>query len=141
MTRRTLDRSQAARTYDGPPADRMAGRPGGTRAARAAGNLTPKPAVSAATVARANAFLGREALLDHAVHAGVIGTNMRGHYAACFDADPEGTRAYLGGIGLARQEAAEASDAYDETTLSPVERQRIEAARQGGRPRLGGEGP
>jgi hypothetical protein len=118
----------------------MKGRPSSAQAA--SGNLKPaKPAVSVATEARANAFLDREALLDHAINAGVIGANMRAHYAACFDADPEGTRSYLGAVGATRAAAVSgASDAYNDSALGPQERERIAAAREGKPPRIGGEG-
>ncbi len=135
---RTITGKPAAR-FSGPPTDRVKGRPS---SARAAGNLkSAKPAVSAATVARANSFLDREALLDHAINAGVIGTNMRAHYGTCFDADPEGTRAYLRGMGMsARAASSAAPEAYADAHLSPQERNRIAAAREGKRPRIGGEG-
>ncbi len=154
---RVLNAADAAVQYSGPPADRMAGR-AAARAARAAttkpaGNYTPKqkpaapapapPAaatrVSAATEARANAFLDRESLLDQAVNAGVIGANLRGHYARCFDADPQGTRSYLQSIGLRvsmAQDTQAAPDAYVDTHLSRAERNRIAAARAGGGPRI-----
>jgi hypothetical protein len=115
--------------YAGPPADRMAGRP--SRTAKASG---------AATATRAHAYLDRESLLDEAVNRGVIGANLRGHYAACFDADPHGTRSYLHGIGLAAAPAGATHDApseeYVDTHLSPQERQGIAAAREGKRSRV-----
>jgi hypothetical protein len=134
---RTVKRDQAVARFSGPPAGRMKG-----RSARAAGNLKPakpKTSAEAATVARANAFLDREALLDQAIHAGVIGSGMRAHYAACFDADPDGTRAYLQGIGLPASQAS-APEAYADANLSFQERNRIAAAREGKIPRIGGEG-
>lgn len=112
----------------------MKGRPSAKAAAPA------KPAVSAATVAKANSFLDREALLDQAIHTGVIGTHMRAHYAACYDADPEGTRSFLGSVGYSRATAVSASDDYNDSALSPQERNRIAAAREGTRQRIGGEG-
>lgn len=154
---RVLNAAEAAVRYSGPPADRMAGRAAAraARAARAAapkqaGNYAPKhkpaasapaaaPRVSAATEARANAFLDRESLLDQAVNAGVIGANMRAHYARCFDADPAGTRSYLQSIGLhvsMAQGTQAASDAYVETHLSRAERERIAAARAGRGPSI-----
>jgi hypothetical protein len=129
MTRIMLDLGRAVKTYAGPPADRMAGRP--ARAARAA-----KTTVSAATVAKAQGFLDREALLDEAVHQGVIGGALRTHYAACFDADPQGTRNYLAGIGLVTRAAATPPDQYLDTHLSTRERERIAAAREGKGPRV-----
>lgn len=117
MSTRTKTLGQPVARFAGPPADRMAGRP--SRQAKAA-----QPAA-----ARAQSYLDREALLDEAVNKGVIGANLRGHYAACFDADPEGTRNYLRGIGLATQAAA--PEGYVETHLSRQERARIAAAREG----------
>ena len=127
MTRIMLDPRRAVMTYAGPPADRMAGRP--ARAARAA--RAARTTVSAATVAKAQGFLDRETLLDEAVHQGVIGGALRAHYAACFDADPQGTRNYLAGIGLVTRAAATPSDEYLDTHLSTRERERIAAAREG----------
>src|SRR5258707_95356 len=97
-----------AAIFAGPPADRMSGRAAARAAAAKPGNYKPKqkqqaaakPRVSATTEQRANAFLAREALLDRAVHAGVINQGMRGHYAAAFDADPTGCRAFLRTLGL-----------------------------------------
>ncbi len=119
--------------FAGPPADRMAGRQQ-ARAARAQGNYTPRQKVSAATTARANSFLDRETLLDAAVHQGVIGGALRGHFAECYDKDPSGTRSYLQSLGLSGgTSAAAASQGYVETHLSPGERERVAAAREGRR--------
>jgi hypothetical protein len=111
----------------------MRGRPSKAAKAKAA-----KPKISAATEARANAFLDREAMLDEAVNRGVIGANLRGHYAACFDADPQGTRSYLQALGLPARAAATqaAADEYVDTHLTPQERKSIAAAREGKRPRI-----
>lgn len=121
----------------GPPAVRMSGR-AQARAARAAkakgGNFTPKkPGVSAATVARANAFLSREAVLDDAINQGVISAGLRGHFAQLMEADPEGTRAYLEKVGLSRSAETQqaAAEDYPTSGLSDAERRRITAARGG----------
>ena len=140
MSRTTIITSEPAARFSGPPADRMAGRP--SRVAQAAaprpqGNYRPKqPAqrVSAATEARANSFLDREAALDNAMHQGIISGSLRAHFATLWDADPEGTRAHLESIGLAKtgqQPVAASSDAYNDSALSDVERRRITAAREG----------
>ncbi len=137
MSRTIIITSDPVARFSSPPADRMAGRPSGVRAARATANQkglrarAGKPAVSAATEARAQSFLDRESLLDQAVNAGVIGANMRSHYAACYDADPVGTRQYLDDIGLRRAGGAQASEEYVETNLSRAERNRIAGAREG----------
>ena len=130
--------SEPVMRFSGPPAERMAGRPMRATVQRA-GNYTPKakaaaPKVSAATEARANSFLDREALLDAAMHEGVIGGGLRAHYAECYDSDPEGTRSYLQSLGLRgggahSASAAATSDRYDERYLSEAERSGIEAAR------------
>jgi hypothetical protein len=130
----------AAQVFSGPPSDRISGRPSRVQAsARAQGNYSLKdPAtISAATTARANQFLEREALLDQAIHAGLINAGMRGHYAQCFDADPTGTRTYLAQLGHsqapvpAAQGAAASGDDYPEGMLTNVERSRVAAAREG----------
>jgi hypothetical protein len=130
-----------AASFFGPPADRMAGRPSlmaKAAAPKPQGNYKPKPKQSqssaATTAARANAFLRREEALDNAVHQGVISSSLRAHFATLWDADPEGTRAHLESIGLARTQAQ--SDAYDESVLSTAERGRIAAAREGRGPRI-----
>jgi hypothetical protein len=143
MSRTIILTSEPVARFSGPPADRMAGRPR-KAAAQRAGNYTPKakaaaPTVSAATEARANSFLDREALLDAAMHQGVIGGGLRAHYAECYDNDPVGTRSYLQSLGLRgggthSASAAAASDQYDESALSNAERGRIAAAREGRRP-------
>jgi hypothetical protein len=145
MSRTILITSEPVARFSGPPAERMAGRPRRATAQRA-GNYTPKakaaaPKVSAATEARANSFIDREALLDAAMHQGVIGGGLRAHYAECYDNDPEGTRSYLQSLGLrgggahsATAAATATSDQYDESALSKAERGRIEAAREGRRP-------
>lgn len=120
----------------GPPAVRMAGRAQARAAAKAkGGSFTPpkKPAVSAATVARANAFLGREAVLDDAINQGVISANLRSHFSRLMEADPEGTRAYLEKVGLSRSAETQqtAADDYPTSGLSDAERRRITAARGG----------
>jgi hypothetical protein len=109
--------------FAGPPADRMAGR-AQARAARA--NLGSNISATLREGERG----GREALLDQAVHAGVISSGLRAHYAACYDADPEGTRAYLSSLGL-RPSAPAASEEYPTAGLSRSELNRIEAAREG----------
>jgi hypothetical protein len=139
---RTITTEPVAR-FSGPPAERMVGR-AQARAARAAakpqGNYAPGSAgVKAAVEARANAFLRREELLDNAIHQGIISTSLRAHFAALWDADPDGTRAHLESIGLAKTlqaSAATAPDAYDESALSAAERGRIAAAREGRGPRI-----
>ncbi len=136
--------SRLVAEFSSPPADRMAGR-ASARAARAQAQdrglhaRAGAPKVSASTEARANSFLAREALLDEAMHQGVIGGGLRAHYGECYDADPEGTRAYLRGLGLrdggtAVASAAVPADGYDESYLSPAERGRITAARDGRQP-------
>ncbi|HEX4186640.1 MAG TPA: hypothetical protein VHY83_01965 [Solirubrobacteraceae bacterium] len=105
----------------------MAGRPSRTAKASA-------PKISDATAAKAQGFLDREALLDNAVHAGVISEGMRKHYATAYDADPAGCRAFLGKLGLRTEttaSTAEPEDAYPDSLLSPQERQRVAAAREG----------
>jgi hypothetical protein len=135
--------SRLVAQFSGPPADRMAGRQQARAAASAAraaaarpqGNYKPKvkaaqqqAGVSDETTQRANAFLDREALLDRAVHAGVINNGMRGHYAAAYDADPAGCRTFLATLGL-RDEAPAASSG--DSLLSAHEQQRVTAAREG----------
>jgi hypothetical protein len=126
--------------FFGPPADRMAGRPSlmaKAAAPKPQGNYKPKSkqaGASPTTAARANAFLRREEVLDNAVHQGVISSSLRAHFATLWDADPEGTRAHLESIGLARTQAQ--SDAYDESALSAAERGQIAAAREGRGPRI-----
>jgi hypothetical protein len=79
----------------------------------------------------------RESLLDRAIHAGVISTGLRSHYAAACDADPAGTRAFLGKIGLRTEAATPAvstapgPEEYDRSLLTDRERARIAAAREG----------
>lgn len=118
----------------GPPAVRMAGR-AQARAAAKGGNFTPKKkeGVSAATAARANAFLSREAVLDDAINQGVISAGLRSHFARLMEADPEGTRAYLEKVGLSRSAGTQqaASEDYPTSGLSDAERRRITAARGG----------
>jgi hypothetical protein len=149
MSRTIVITSEPVARFSGPPADRMAGR-SAARAARvqAQGNYVPggpagkaaaEAKAKAAAEARANSFLSRESLLDEAMHQGVIGGGLRAHYGECYDADPEGTRAYLRGLGLrdggtAAASAAVPSDGYDESRLSPAERTRITAAREGRQP-------
>jgi hypothetical protein len=106
------------------------------RTARAQGNYAPGARGAAAasrlaTEARANAFLDREALLDDAIHQGVIGGALRDHYATCYDRDPGGTQAYLQSLGLRTTVAAASAEGYVETNLSTAERKRIAAARDG----------
>lgn len=146
--------------FDGPPADRMAGRTQ-VRAARAKGNYGPggpaakakakakakqkaadaKAARTASTEARANSFLAREDLLDRAIASGVISSGMRGHYAQAFDADEEGCRSFLaklpGGATLAGAVVASAAEDDGLSLLTDAERERVVAARAGARgPRL-----
>jgi hypothetical protein len=52
---------------------------------------------------------------------------MRGHYAAAYDADPDGCRAFLATLGL-RDEAPAASSG---DSLLSVQAQRVTAAREG----------
>lgn len=131
MSRTVIITSEPAARFSSPPADRIAGRPRRAAAQARAG----APRVSAATEARANSFLDREALLDAAMHQGVIGGGLRDHYAQCYDADPEGTRSYLQSLGLRGSTpgtaSASASQEYVDTHLSSAERQRIAAAREG----------
>jgi hypothetical protein len=123
----------------GPPAVRMAGRAQARAARMKGGNFTPKKkeGISAATVARANAFLSREAVLDDAINQGVISAGMRSHFARLMEADPEGTRAYLEKVGLSRSAGTQqaAADDYPTSGLSDAERRRITAAR-GGQPSM-----
>jgi hypothetical protein len=104
------------------------------RAARRGGHHTQASAgVSAAA--------DREALMDEAIHQGVIGGALREHYATCYDRDPSGTRAYLQSLGLRAQAtpavpAAASGDEYVQTHLSAAERGRISAAREGRSPRV-----
>lgn len=141
MSRTIIITSEPVARFSGPPADRMAGRAAARAQAQDRGLYARAGAskVSASTEARANSFLAREALLDEAMHQGVIGGGLRAHYAECFDADPEGTRNYLRGLGLrdggtAAASAAAPADGYDESRLSPAERSRITAAREGRQP-------
>jgi hypothetical protein len=139
MSRTVIITSEPVARFSGPPADRMAGRAARAQA-RAQGNYAPGgDGAKAAAEARANSFLSREALLDEAMHQGVIGGGLRAHYAECYDSDPEGTRSYLRGLGLrdggtAAASAAVPADGYDESRLSPAERNRITAAREGRQP-------
>lgn len=132
-------RGRPAARFAGPPADRMAGRP--SRNAYKAKATAAKPAVSAATVARANSFMEREDLLDQAIYDGRINAGMRGYYAQCFDADPAGTRAFLGKMGhnpaasAPVAQPAPADDSYPESMLTNAERARVAAAREGRQPR------
>jgi hypothetical protein len=88
------------------------------------------------------ASLDREALMDEAIHQGVIGGALREHYATCYDRDPAGTRAYLQSLGFRAQAqpaasaTAASSDEYVQTHLSAAERGRISAAREGRSPRV-----
>jgi hypothetical protein len=117
----------------------MSGRPSGGRFAKATKANKPAPAAPPVVDANTEALVvrARENLIDRAVHAGVINEGMRRYYRQAFDADPAGTRAFLGKIGL-RGEAASATqaagtgpDEYDDALLTPGERQRIAAAREG----------
>jgi hypothetical protein len=117
-----------AKTYSGPPADRMVGRP-----SRNALTAKAERKISDKTVARASSYLAREDLLDHAVHAGVINAGMRSHYAAAYDADPAGTREFLGKLGL-RSEASAAPEDYPDSMLTDSERANLAAAREGRQP-------
>jgi hypothetical protein len=78
---------------------------GGHFSQKAKASAQEPSGVSAETAERANAFLDRESLLDRAVHAGVVNQGMRAHYAAAYDADPAGCRAYLGKLGLRDEDA------------------------------------
>jgi hypothetical protein len=136
--------------YAGPPADRMAGRQQARAArAQAQGNYTPKKKISAATEARANAFLAGEAAIDQAIYQGVIGANMASHYKALWLADPAETHKFLVSLGLIQDSdwkdepyggnpdptpgkiAAAAAEEYSTGGLSDAERGRIAAAREG----------
>jgi hypothetical protein len=142
MSRTITLHTKPVAQFSGPPADRMAGR--STRAVAPRGGEFTQAArkeVSAETASRANSFLSREALLDEAVHQGVIGHALRAHYAQCYDADPTGTRTYLQNIGLrlstaTAPAAATTSEEYDDSALSNAERGRIAAAREGRQPRF-----
>jgi hypothetical protein len=124
---------RAAVEYAGPPAERMQGRP--------SRNALTAKATKATTTATAppQTHTARESLLDRAVHAGVISQGTRPHYAQAYDADPDGTKAFLDSIGLRAQAggpppaavAASASDSYDPAMLSDGERARIAAAGEG----------
>ncbi len=137
MSRFSVDASRAAASYDGPPAERMAGRPSRMRSVQAS-----RPPVKAAAVNKQ--FEDKEEILDHAIHTGVISSGMRDHYSALWEADPKGTQEYLHKLGLTKQglnpdaapqkiAAAAEAEAYDESTLTDAERGRIAQARAGGR--------
>ena len=154
---RIIASGRGVQEFSAPPAVRMAGRPSRVAAAQAV-----RQAVRAAAPARAAAAAAastkpspkptqtraeRENLLDRAVHAGVISSNLRAHYSQAFDADPAGTRAFLGKIGLRAEAAPAASPAptpaasaasgpedYDQSLLTDGERARIQAAREGKQP-------
>jgi len=90
----------------------------------------------AATQKRIDNYVSTEAMLDQAVHAGVIDGSLREHYCQLAAADPAGTRAHLNNLGLSmmgvRQTGATASAAtevYDSSHLTVAERNRIDAAR------------
>jgi hypothetical protein len=132
--------------FSAPPAERMAGRQQ-ARAARAqAKGYTPK--ISAATEARANAFLQGEATIDKAIWQGVIGANMASHYKALWLADPAETHKFLVSLGLVGDgdwkaepyggnpdptpgKIASAAEEYSTAGLSKAELGRIAAAREG----------
>ena len=147
------DNHSPVAVFDGPPADRVAGR-AQVRAARAQGNYGPggpaadakakqkaadaKAARTASTEARANSFLAREELLDRAIASGVIQSGVREHYARAYDEDPEGCRAFLarlpGGANLAGSVVASAAaDGDGLSLLTDAERERVAAARAGQR--------
>lgn len=133
--------------FSGPPAERMAGRQQARAArAQAKGNYTPK--ISAATEARANAFLQGEATIDKAIWQGVIGANMASHYKALWLADPAETHKFLVSLGLVQDgdwkaepyggnpdatpgKIAAAAEEYNPAGLSKAELGRIAAAREG----------
>jgi hypothetical protein len=85
----------------------------------------------------------RERLLDSAVHAGVINNGMRAAYARAYDADREGTKMFLGKIGLKAtgvqtgppgahtEHAGEPADHGMESFMTDGERARVAGAREG----------
>jgi hypothetical protein len=91
----------------------------------------------AATQRRIDSYVSIEAMLDQAVHAGVIDGSLREHYCQLAAADPAGTRAHLNNLGLSmmgvRQTgsttASANAEAYDSSHLTAAERGRIDAAR------------
>ena len=124
--------------FTGPPADRMAGRSAArAAAAKPKGNYTPK----------ANATLSADQAIDQAIHQGIIGANMAGHYKVLWQADPVETRQYLEKLGLYPQplasgpagnpevnppeQIAASAEEYPTGALSRAERGRIAAAREG----------
>jgi hypothetical protein len=129
--------------YAGPPAERMAGR---QQARAQVQGYTPK--ISAATEARANAFLAGETAIDNAIYSGVIGANMASHYRALWAADPAETHKFLVSLGLVGDgdwkaepyggnpdatpgKIASAAEEYNPAGLSKAELGRIAAAREG----------
>jgi hypothetical protein len=145
-----IDANAAAVRYSGPPADRMAGRPGTrTQAAAAPARRAPaavpqpatqaaarQPQVSAATERRVQTRLAAEDLIDRAVHAGVINEGTRAHYVAAYAADPAGTRQFLSDLGLRDAQVTAQTADYDDTFLTPREREHVAAARDGKRGRI-----
>jgi hypothetical protein len=121
-----------------------------TKAIRAAAIKAAKPAAVKTAAPRKPAAASRtgerQRLLDSAVRAGVINDGMRAHYARAYDADPEGTKLFLGKIGLKatgvqtgppgnHTEAASGEpDAHGmDSFLTDAERARVAAVREGRR--------
>lgn len=149
MSRTVIITSEPIATFSGPPADRMAGRAqaraargnyaAGAAGAKAAAKAKAKAATTASVEARANSFLAREELLDRAIASGVIQSGMRAHYAQAYDADAEGCRAFLAKLpGGAAVAAATVVAAEDDgmSLLTDAERENVENARAGRRPRF-----
>jgi len=83
----------------------------------------------------------REKLLDQAIYDGRISAGMRAHYGQCFDADADGTRAFLSKLGPASTAAratpaasgAQTAHDYPESLLTDTERRNLAAVRAGQR--------
>jgi hypothetical protein len=85
----------------------------------------------------------RERLLDQAQYAGVINSGTRATYARAYDTDPEGTKLFLGKIGLKAtgvqtgppgdhtETAGEPANHGMDAFLTDAERARVAAVREG----------
>ena len=81
----------------------------------------------------------RAQVLDRAVAEGKFPASRRAHYERLWDADPEGTEAFVASLepsivaesGSATTAAPEGDGSYVETHLTAAERGRIAAARAG----------